>query len=222
VTENNVFKRWRERLERGLMRLVEKPIQPGQPERYKDALERSRSLSRLKVPLSRLFNALGELTLKLGFQIFSIVLLRRAENIDSKDPLPKINLSRAQLSLANRFFLRAPMSGAVCYNLVQGKKRLDLLINRSALPENKLVELTMLSSRIEDRLEMWRDIRKGELEQAKIKEILIEEDNEWRRLQAKKIPTMAELDLIEPRKVGFYYREYREEERKRREKRIHS
>ncbi len=67
---------------------------------------------------------------------------------------------------------------------------------------------------------MWRDIRKGELEQAKIKELLIEEDNEWRRLQAKKVPTMAELGLLEPRKVGFYYREYREEERKKREKRI--
>jgi hypothetical protein len=36
----------------------------------------------------------------------------------------------------------------------------------------------------------------------------------------KKIPTLAELGLIEPCKVGFYYREYKEKELKRSEKRI--
>ncbi|HUU27825.1 MAG TPA: hypothetical protein VM123_08435 [archaeon] len=219
MSNGNVFQRWQSRVEKGLLRLIEMPLPPEKSGRYRETLERSRNLLKLKAPMSRLFNSLGELSLRLGFQILSIVLLRRAENIDPKDPLPKINLSRAQLSLANRFFLRAPKSGAVSYNLQNGNKRLDQLIQRRTLPESKLVEVTLLRRRIEDRLEMWKDVRRGELEPGEIKEILLKEDEQLRQVQIRKIPSVAELEKLEPRRVGFYYREYREEQLKRKEKR---
>ena len=215
-----VIERWQSRIEKGLVKLVERSILPEQSKLYKEALESSRSLLRLNAPVSRLFNRLGELSLRLGFQILSIVLLRRAEKLDEKDPLPKINLSRARLSLANRFLLRSPTSGAVVYNLQEGKRMCDQLLQRKRLPESKLVELSLLRRRIEDRLEMWKDVRRGEIQPDSIREILLKEDENLRKLRARKIPSLEELEKMGLPRVGFYYREYREELRKQKERRL--
>ena len=179
---------------------------------------KSRALAGLDVPLARLYNSLGDLSLRAGFQVLSILLFRRARQADSRDLLPVINLSRARLSLANRFLLRAPASGAAAYNLGDGKKELDNLISRGRLPETKLVEATLLRRRIEDRLELWNDLQNGEIEPSRVREILAAEDRELRPLLDGKLPGLADLDKMAPARTGFYYREYREEQRRKREK----
>ncbi|HLA40926.1 MAG TPA: hypothetical protein VJ417_13075 [Candidatus Glassbacteria bacterium] len=215
MVDRNVFLRWQDRLEKGLARLLEKGVSARQSGRYREALEHSRSLSKINAPLARLFNGLGEVSLRLGFALLALVLLRRAERIDKKDPLLKINLSRAQLSLANRFLLRAPGSGAAAFNLGDGRKRLDQLLANSTLPESRRVEATLLLRRIEDRLEMWNDYRLGELERSGIKEILLDEDKEFRQLKTTRIASVEEIEKLAPRRTGFYYRDYREQQRKK-------
>ena len=217
MTGNNLFQRWQARVEKGLVRQVEKTTPFGLSERYQDALAQSRSLLKKNTPVARLFNSLGDLSLRIGFAILSLVLLRRAEQIDPKDPLPKINMSRAQLSLANRFLLRAPKSGGAAYNLQDGKKRLDSLLVRKTLPESKAVEATLLARRIDDRLAMWQDIRRGELDPASVKKILLKEDKNLRETRAAQIPSINELKKLAPKRTGFYYREYREQQRKEKE-----
>lgn len=222
MTDRNVFLRWQDRVEKGLARLVEKGGAAWQGSRYKEALENSRSLSKINAPLARLFNGLGEVGLRLGFSLLAIVLLRRAENIDPKDPLLKINMSRAQLSLANRFLLRAPSSGGAGFNLTDGRRRLERLIARDTLPESRRVEATLLMRRIEDRLAMWNDYKFGELDRTRIKEILVEEDREFRQVKTSRIHSVDELEKIAPRRTGFYYREYREKQRQELERRRRS
>jgi hypothetical protein len=215
------FQTWHSRIENGLARMIERSSLPGQSDRYRELLEKSRHLLRLNAPLARLFNSLGELSLRAGFQILSIVLLRRAEKLNPRDPLPGINLSRTELSLANRFLLRAPASGAAAYNLRNGGSRLQSLLKRGTLPDSRQAETTLLLRRIEDRLELCKDLRKGEITEGKIREILLREDHELRPLLgAGKLPSLAELEKLEPRRAGFYYREYREEQRRLRERRL--
>lgn len=214
MTDRSLFQRWQERIERGLARLLASDKDPSRAARYSEALEHSKSLGKLNAPLARLFNGLGEMSLRLGYSLLALVLLRRAEKIDPKDPLLKMNMSRAQLSLATRFLLRAPVSGAAGYNLTDGKRRLDALISRDKLPESRKAEAVLLQRRIEDRLEMWRDVREGRLETAQIKALLAGEDREVRELRKRKIPSVEELEKHAPKRTGFYYREYREQQKK--------
>ncbi|MBW7997729.1 MAG: hypothetical protein FVQ81_14375 [Candidatus Glassbacteria bacterium] len=213
------FLRWQDRIERGLARLIAADNSRAGAGRYAEALEHSRSLGKLNAPASRLFNGLGELSLRVGFALLAIVLLRRAEKIDPNDPLLKINMSRAQLSMANRFLLRAPLSGAGAYNLADSRKRLRSLMSQNSLPDSRKAETLLLLRRIEDRLEMWNDLRRGELEQSRVKELLAAEDREIRSIRSRKIPNVEELKKHEPQRTGFYYREYREQQRKQKERR---
>lgn len=212
--DRNRFERWQARLERGLARLLEKSYSEDRKSSLRETLDKSRGLAALKSPLSRLYNGLGELSLKAGFQLLAIILLTRSRKTDPRDPLPVVNLSRARLSLANRFLLRAPVSGAVAYNLIGGKKDLDELIDRGKLPEAKLVEATLLKRRIEDRLELWNDLRRGEVEPSRVRVILSGEDRELKPLMTGRLPSLAELEKLAPKRTGFYYREYREEQRR--------
>jgi hypothetical protein len=212
------FVRWRERIERGLTRLAGGAKVAGAG-RYAEALEHSRSLGKLNAPVARLFNGLGELSLKAGFALLAIVLLRRAEEIDPADPLLKLNSSRARMSLATRFLLRSPSSGGAAYNLSDGKARLEALISGGSLPEIRQAEAVLLLRRIEDRLEMWRDLKAGKLEEAKVRELIADDDRLVRDLRARKIPSVEELDKLEPGRTGFYYREYREQQRRQKSKR---
>jgi len=216
---DTVFERWRSRVERGLMRMTGKPYPQAQRARIEESLEQSRRLAGLNTPLARLFNGLGELGLSTGFQVLALVLFSRARRLDPRDPLPVINHSRARLSLANRFLLRAPSSGAVSYNLGLGRDNLDSLIEQGRLPEARLVEATLLKRRIEDRLELWKDIKAGEIETAQVRDILRDEDRELRPVLAGKLPGLAELEKLEPERTGFYYRQYREQQKKNRERR---
>ena len=214
--DSSVIRRWQSRIEKGLLRLLEKPTSAEQQNRYQKSLSSSRNLLGLKSPMARIFNSLGELGLGLGFQILAIVLFKRSEKAAPRDPLPKLNLSRSQMSLANKFLFRAPVSGAVGHNLQQANHRLDGLIRRAKLPESKLVEATLLKRRIEDRLQLWKDVRRGETPASAVREILHQENQQLRPTMTKKIPTIEELEKLEPRRVGFYYREYREQQKKRR------
>ena len=214
--DRSVFRRWQSRIEKGLLGLLEKSSSAEQKNRYQKALSRNRNLLGLKSPMARLFNSLGELGLGLGFQILAIVLFKRSEKADARDPLPKLNLSRSQMSLANKFLLQAPVSGAAGHNLQQANHRLDVLIQRAKLPESKLVEATLLKCRIEDRMQLWKDVRKGETPASAVREILYQENRQLRSTIAKKIPTIEELEKLEPRRIGFYYREYRDQQKKRR------
>jgi hypothetical protein len=212
MADDKLFIRWQNRIERGLARLIASDRSPAGAGRYAEALEHSRSLSKLNAPSSRLLNALAELSLRTGFSLLAIVLLRRAVRIAPADPLPKFNMGRAQLSLATRFLLRVPTSGGAAYNLVDGKKGLQELISSGILPENRRAEATLLLRRIEDRLEMWLDIRSGELDTSRVRELVAAEDREVRQLRSKKIPSVEELEKYEPKRTGFYYREYREQQ----------
>ncbi|MBN2289773.1 MAG: hypothetical protein JXQ83_10610 [Candidatus Glassbacteria bacterium] len=216
--DNTVISRWQSRIEKGLVRLLEKPSATSQQNRYREALTRSRNLLGLRSPVARIFNSFGEISLSLGFQLLSIVLFRRSEKIDPRDPVPKINLSRSQMSLANKFLLRAPASGAVAHNLNQADSRLDTLIRQARLPQSKLVEATLLKRRIEDRLQLWQDVRRGEVPGARVREILYQENEFVRPTMAGKIPSIAELEKLEPRRVGFYYREYRQQQQQQKRK----
>ena len=212
MTDDKKFLRWQNRIERGLARLVSTDRSTAGAGRYAEAIEHSRSLGKLNAPVSRLFNGLAELSLRSGFPLLAILLLRRASNLDSKDPLLKMNTSRAQLSLATRFLLRAPQSGGAGYNLGDAQKRLQKLIDADVLPESRRVEALLLLRRIEDRREMWNDIRGGALEVAKVREIIAAEDREVRELRKNKIASVEELEKFEPGRTGFYYREYREQQ----------
>ena len=77
----------------------------------------------------------------------------------------------------------------------------------------------MLKRRIEDRLELWKDIKAGEIETAQVRDILRDEDRELRPVLAGKLPGLAELEKLEPERTGFYYRQYREQQKKNRERR---
>lgn len=216
---DKIFQRWHERIERALARLVASDGNPARAGRYSEALEHSRSLGKLNAPAARLFNGLGELSMRAGFGLLAMVLLRRAERIDPGDPLLKMNMSRAQLSLANRFLLRAPSSGGAAYNLGDSRKRLTALTESNTLPDSRKAEAVLLLRRIEDRLEMWLDLKKGNLDPSRIKELLAGEDREFRSLRSAKIPSVEELEKLEPKRTGFYYREYREQQRKQRDRR---
>ena len=219
LTGKNVIQRWQARVERGLAGLVEKAAGTTELERYSEALKQSRSLKSLNAPLSRLLNTLGEIGLRLGFSLLSLILLKKGETLDPQDPLLKINLSRARLGLANRFLLRAPESGAAAYNLTDGKKRLEALLGKNILPDSRSVEAGLLLRRIEDRLEMWGDFKRGELESEAIREFLRQENKKYQRIRSAKIATEMELEKFSGGKTGFYYREYRQEQEKKREKR---
>lgn len=201
------------------MRMAGKPYPQTQRARIEESIEQSRRLAGLSTPLARLFNGLGELSLTTGFQVLALVLFSRARRLDPRDPLPVINHSRARLSLANRFLLRAPSSGAVNYNLGLGRENLDGLIEHGRLPETRMVEATVLKRRIEDRLELWKDIKDGVVETARVRDILRDEDRELRPLLAGKLPSLAELEKLEPKRTGFYYRQYREQQKTNRERR---
>jgi hypothetical protein len=212
--DNSVIGRWQSRIEKGLIRLLEKASSTTQKNRFREALKRSRIMPGQKSPVARIFNSLGELGLSLGFQLLAIVLFRKSEKTDPGDPLPKINLSRSQMSLANKFLLRAPVSGAVSHNLNQADKRLDNIIRKGKLPENKLVEVTLLKRRIEDRLQLWQDVRKGEIPASAVRDILYRENEHLRPVINRKLPTIEELEKMEPRRTGFYYRDFREQQKK--------
>ncbi len=214
-----MLRRWQGRLERALVRLAERSAGAEQAGRYRETLERSRALLGLKAPASRLLGSLGELSLLLGFQVLAIVILNRAGRLDPRDPLPKINLARARLSLANRFLLRAPVSGAVSYNLQEGVRRVGPLVSQAKLPEGRLVECTLLLRRLEDRLALWQDLRAGKLDPAEVRKILVEEDRETRQTRSGKIPSLQELSKLAPRRTGFYYREYRQEQQRQQKRR---
>jgi hypothetical protein len=216
MAEDKLFLRWQNRIERGLARLIASDRSKAGAGRYAEALEHSRSLSKLNAPSSRLMNALAELSLRTGFSLLAIVLLRRAVHLAPSDPLPKFNMGRAQLSLATRFLLRAPASGGAAYNLTDGQKRLQELISSNILPEGRRAEATLLLRRIEDRLEMWLDIRSGNLDASQVRELVAGEDRVVRQVRSKKIPSVEELEKFEPRRTGFYYREYREQQLARR------
>ena len=81
--DKSVFGRWQSRIEKGLVRLLERPTTPAQKNRYQETLKRSRNLLGLKSPVARLFNSLGELGLGLGFQMLAIILFRKSESICS-------------------------------------------------------------------------------------------------------------------------------------------
>jgi len=214
-----VFERWRVRVERGLTRLARNGGPEAQKKRFGESLEQSRRLALLETPLARLFNGLGELSLSTGFQVLALLLFRRAHSLDPRDPLPLMNQSRARLSLANRFLLRAPSSGAVAYNLGLGREELETLLGRSRLPEARQVEATVLKRRIEDRLELWKDIQSGEVKPVEVREILRGEDRELRPVLTGKLPSLTELEKLEPARTGFYYRQYREQQKRNRERR---
>ncbi len=213
MSDDKIFDRWQNRIERGLTRLISSDRPLAGAGRYTEALEHSRSLGKLNAPAARLFNALAEISLRTGFSLLAIVLLRRAGRIAPGDPLLKLNISRAQLSLATRFLLRAPASGGAAYNLDDGRRQLEKLIASGKLPEATKTEATLLLRRIEDRREMWQDIRSGDLDASRIRELVAAEDREVRELRRKKIPTVEELEKYEPKRTGFYYREYREQQR---------
>ncbi len=213
MADDKIFIRWQNRIERGLARLISSDRSTAGAGRYAEALEHSRSLGKLNAPASRLFNALAELSLRTGFSLLALVLLRRACRIDHRDPLLKLNMSRAQLSLATRFLLRSPLSGGAAYNLGDGRKRLQELIATDKLPDARKTEATLLLRRIEDRQEMWLDIRSGKLDPMRVRKLVAEEDRQVRELRSKKIPTLEELEKYEPKRTGFYYREYREQQR---------
>ncbi|MCE5269691.1 hypothetical protein LLH00_00215 [bacterium] len=217
--QDTVFERWRARVERGLARLAGNGGPAAQRQRFGESLDQSRRLAVLETPLARLFNGLGELSLSTGFQVLALILFRRARGLDPRDPLPVVNVSRARLSLANRFLLRAPASGAVAYNLGLGREDLDTLLGRARLPEARLVEATVLKRRIEDRLELWKDIQSGEVKPAEVREILRGEDRELRPVLTGKLPSLTELEKLEPARTGFYYRQYRERQKQHRERR---
>jgi hypothetical protein len=210
---DKIFERWRDRIERGLTRLAVAGRKSAGG-RYNEALKHSRSLGKLNAPAARLFNGLGEISLRAGFALLAIVLLRRAGSLDPDDPLLKLNMGRARMSLATRFLLRVPTSGAAAYNLGDGKKVVEELVGNGSLTESRQAEAVLLLRRIEDRLEMWRDIRSGELESARIRELIAADDKEIREIRSRKIPTVEELEKLEPSRTGFYYREYRELQRK--------
>jgi len=217
--QDTLFERWRVRVERGLTRLARNGGPEAQKKRFGESLEQSRRLALLETPLARLFNGLGELSLSTGFQVLALLLFRRAHSLDPRDPLPLMNQSRARLSLANRFLLRAPSSGAVAYNLGLGREELETLLGRSRLPEARQVEATVLKRRIEDRLELWKDIQSGEVKPAEVREILRGEDRELRPVLTGKLPSLTELEKLEPARTGFYYRQYREQQKRNRERR---
>ena len=219
MANDKKFLRWQNRIERALARLISSGRSTAGAGRYGEALEHSKSLGKLNAPVSKLFNGLAELSLRAGFPLLAIVLLRRAGTLDSKDPLLKINISRAQLSLATRFLLRAPSSGGAGYNLGDGAKRLRELADSGLLPENRRAEAVLLLRRIEDRREMWQDIRCGALDCSRVRDLISAEDRIVRDLRKNKIPTVEELEKLEPKRTGFYYREYREQQRRQSRKR---
>ncbi|MEA2062950.1 MAG: hypothetical protein U9P14_04565 [Gemmatimonadota bacterium] len=213
--DETVIMRWHARLEKGLLLLLERPFTATQKGRFSKALESLQKMGDFKSPASRLLNSLGELGLGLGFHILSMLLFRKSETADPGFPVPRLNLSRAEMNLAGKFLLKAPASGAVAHNLRQADTRLEGLLKSNVLPKTRQVEARVLKNRIEDRLLLWQDVRQGRMDSSEIEYILLRESESVRPTLAKKIPSIEKLEKFEPESVGFYYRQYREEQEKK-------
>ena len=209
----NIFYRWQSRVERGLARLASGKTDSGYATRLEKTAEQLNKLIGLRLNQTRLMNRLGELTLGLGFQLLAIVLFKQSLTIDSGYTSASLNLGRAEMSLANKFLLNAPSSGAVPFNLKNAHQRVSKLLG-GLMGEDMRAQATLLLRRIEDRQELYRDHLAGETSSKEVTRILRDEFKQVQTVLNKTIPSVQELEKLEPQRTGFYYREYRERQTK--------
>lgn len=209
----NIFYRWQSRVEKGLARLAAGKTDSGFSTRLEKTAEQLKKITGLRLNQTRLMNRLGELTLGLGFQLLSIVIFKRCLKNDPGYANASLNLGRAEMSLANKFLLNAPSSGAASYNLKNAQQRVSTLLG-GLMSEEMRVQATLLLRRIEDRQELHRDHLAGKISAGELTGILRDEFKQVQSILNTTIPSLQELERLEPKRTGFYYREYRQSQKK--------